>query len=89
MSWIWVAAVVGSLTGVTAMAYHRRYRGVPGPPPVLPWRANRHGIPPRMAHLGTPARCCGLPVLSVNTPPRQQSVQTERRCTRVADRGAR
>src|SRR6476660_6045489 len=38
MSWIWVAAVVGSLTGVTAMAYHRRYCGVPGPPPVRPWR---------------------------------------------------
>ena len=89
MSWIWVAAVVGSLTGVTAMAYHRRYRGVPGPPPGLPWRANRHEIPPRMTHLGTPARHSGLPVLSVNTPPRQQPVQTERRCTRAADRGER
>jgi hypothetical protein len=89
MSWIWVAAVVGSLTGVTAMAYHRRYRGVPGPPPVLPWRANRYGIPPRMAHLGTVARYSGFSVLSVKTSPRQQPVQTARRCTSAADRGER
>jgi hypothetical protein len=66
MSWIWVTAVVGSLTG-TAMAYHRRLRGVPGPPPGLPWRANRHENPPRMTHQGTPGRYSGLPVLSVNT----------------------
>jgi len=88
MGWIWVAAVVGSLTGVTTVAYHRRFRGVPGPPPGLPWRANRHEIPPRMAHLGTPARYSGLRVLSI-TPPRQQTVQTERHCTRAADRGNR
>jgi hypothetical protein len=88
MSSIWVAAVVGSLTGVTAMAYHRRYRGMPGPPPGLPWRPNQHEIPPRMTHLGTPALYSGLPVLSV-TPPRQQPVQTGRRCTRAVDRGNR
>jgi hypothetical protein len=44
MSWIWVNAVVGSLTGTT-MAYRRRLRGVPGAPPCLPWRANRHENP--------------------------------------------
>jgi len=89
MSWIWVTRVVGSLTGVTAMAYHRCYRGISGPPPGLPWRANRHEIRPRMAHVGTPARRSGLSVLSANPPPGQPPVQTERRRTGGADREER
>ena len=87
MNWIRVAAVVGSLTGVTAVADHRRYRGMPGPPPGLSWRANRHEIPPRITHLGNPARCSGFRVLS--TSPRQPTVQSDRRCTRASDRGKR